>query len=62
MRNRLTLLGALTAVALSTAPAQSTDSWSGGLDCDGLLPSFWQPTGNRYCPLDGKNWLIIMLP
>lgn len=58
MRIRLTLLAALSAVALSTAPAQSPDFWSGGSDCDGLLPSYWQVPGQRYCPVDSKTWLI----
>lgn len=58
MRFRLTLIAALSAVALSTAPAQSTDFWSGGSDCDGLLPSYWQGPGQSYCPVDSKKWLI----
>ena len=56
MRIRLTLLAALSAVALSTAPAQSTDVWSGGTTCDSLFPSYWQPPGR--CPVDGKTWMI----
>lgn len=60
MRIRLTLLAALSAVALSTAPAQSTDVWSGGPTCDSLLPSYWQPPGT--CPADGKTWTINSQP
>jgi hypothetical protein len=61
MRIRLTLLAALSAVALSTAPAQSTDVWSGGGSiCDSLLPSYWQPPGQ--CPVDGKTWMINSQP
>ena len=56
MRIRLTLLAALSAVALSTAPAQSTDVWSGGTTCDSLFPAYWQPPGR--CPVDGKTWMI----
>ncbi len=62
MRFRLILVAVLSAVALSTAPAQSTDFWSGGLDCEGLLPPYWQLPGAHYCPLDGKTWLINALP
>jgi hypothetical protein len=58
MRFRLTLLAALSAVALSAAPAQSTDYWSGGSDCDGILPSYWQGPGGHSCPIDGKTWQI----
>ena len=61
MRIRLTLLAALSAVALSTAPAQSTDVWSGGGPiCDSLFPSYWQPPGA--CPVDGKTWMINSQP
>ena len=61
MRIRLTLLAALSAVALSTAPAQSTDAWSGGgPNCDSLFPSYWQPPGQ--CPVDGKTWMINSQP
>ena len=60
MRIRLTLLAALSAVALSTAPAQSTDFWSGGPNCDSLLPSYWQPPGS--CPVNGKTWMINSQP
>jgi len=57
MRIRLTLLAALSAVALSTAPAQSTDFWSGGDSvCESLFPSYWQPPGQ--CPVNGKTWMI----
>jgi hypothetical protein len=56
MRIRLTLLAALSAVALSAAPAQSTDAWSGGPTCESLFPSYWQPPGQ--CPVDGKTWMI----
>lgn len=56
MRIRLTLLAALSAVALSAAPAQSTDAWSGGTNCEPLFPSYWQPPGQ--CPVDGKTWMI----
>jgi len=59
MRIRLTLLAALSAVALSTAPAQSPGFWSGGSSCDGLFPSYWQGPGQTDCPVDGKTWLII---
>lgn len=62
MRFRLTLLAALSAVALSTAPAQSPDFWSGGSNCDGLFPSYWQGPDQRFCPLDGKTWLITTQP
>jgi hypothetical protein len=58
MRIRLTLLAALSAVALSTAPAQSTDFWSGGSNCDELFPSYWQGPGQRNCPVDTKKWLL----
>ena len=60
MRIRLTLLAALSAVALSSAPAQSTDFWSGGSNCDSLLPSYWQPPGS--CPVNGKTWMINSQP
>lgn len=56
MRIRLTLFAALSAVALSAAPAQSTDVWSGGTTCEPLFPSYWQPPGQ--CPADGKTWMI----
>ena len=58
MRNRLTLLAALSAVALSTAPAQSTGFWSGGSNCDELFPSYWQGPGQTDCPVDTKKWLL----
>ena len=61
MRIRLTLLAALSAVALSTAPAQPTDLLSvGSLTCDPLFPSYWQPPGQ--CPADGKTWMINSQP
>lgn len=60
MRIRLTLLAALSAVALSTAPAQSTGFWSGDPTCDSLLPSYWQPPGT--CPVNGKTWMINSQP
>jgi hypothetical protein len=57
MRIRLTLLAALSAVALSTAPAQSKAIWSDDDSvCDALFPSYWQPPGQ--CPVNGKTWLI----
>jgi hypothetical protein len=62
MRFRLTLLAALSAVALSTAPAQSTDFWSGGSDCDGLFPSYWQNPTGHYCLLDDKTWQLTAQP
>ncbi|MFL5563312.1 MAG: hypothetical protein ACJ79K_17745 [Gemmatimonadaceae bacterium] len=61
MRIRLTLLAALSAVALSRAPAQSTDFWSGGPNCDALFPSYWQGPGGN-CPVDGKKWLLNSQP
>lgn len=60
MRIRLTLLAALSAVALSSAPAQSTGFWSGGPTCDALFPSYWQSPGQ--CPVDGKKWMINSQP
>jgi hypothetical protein len=63
MRIRLTLLAALSAVALSVAPAQSTGFWSGGPTCDdGLFPSYWQGPGGSNCPVDGKQWLLTSQP
>lgn len=62
MRIRLTLLAALSAVALSVAPAQSTGFWSGGPTCDGLFPSYWQGPGGGTCPVDGKTWLLNSQP
>ena len=61
MRFRLTLVAALSAVALSAAPAQSSDFWSGGPSCKGLLPAYWQPPGQPNCPIDDKQWLITIL-
>ena len=63
MRIRLTLLAALSAVALSVAPAQSTGFWSGGPTCDdGLFPSYWQGPGGSNCPVDGRKWLLNSQP
>ena len=62
MRFRLIPVAALSAVALSTAPAQSTDFWSGGVDCDALLPSYWQGPGLQLCPINGKEWRISAQP
>ena len=62
MRFRLTLTAALCTVALSAAPAQSTDFWSGGVDCDELIPSYWQGPGLQVCPITGKDWRITTQP
>jgi hypothetical protein len=61
MRRRLTLLAALSAVALSTAPAQPTDFWSGGSNCEWLLPSYWQ-SGPLLCPINDKTWTLQTYP
>lgn len=54
MRNRLMLLGALVAMALSSAPAQAPSFWPDGWgsECDSLLPSYWQDPDKRWCPSD----------
>ena len=62
MRFRLTLVAALSAVALSTAPAQSTDFWSGGPRCEALLPSYWQSPDQQFCPLNGDTWTLTFHP
>lgn len=60
MRNRLTLLSALAAVALSAAPAHAsgcpiiTDP-----SCSSLLPGYWQDPTSPWCPITGCDWLII---
>jgi hypothetical protein len=62
MRFRLTLLTALSAVALSAAPAQSTDFWSGGSRCEALLPSYWQSPDQLFCPLNDDTWTLKLHP
>ncbi len=58
MRIRLTLLGALVAVALSTAPAHASNYWiSGwGSECESILPSFWDDPNHPWCPFGGSVW------
>ena len=58
MRFRLIIVAGLSAVALSSAPAQSTDFWSGGVECDELLPTYWLGPGLQLCPITGKDWRI----
>ena len=62
MRFRIIKVAALSAVALSIAPAQSTDFWSGGEECDALLPSYWPGPGLEICPINGKDWRITTYP
>jgi hypothetical protein len=56
------VVAALSAVALSTAPAQSTDFWSGGARCEALLPSYWQSPDQLFCPIDDKTWVLLLHP
>ena len=62
MRFRLTLVAVLSAVALSTAPAQPTGFWSGGADCDSLLTSYLRPLGPQLCPINDKEWQLTTQP
>ncbi|HEX2780718.1 MAG TPA: hypothetical protein VHM30_14550 [Gemmatimonadaceae bacterium] len=61
MRIRLTLLAALAAVALSSAPAHASGCPIIELtsDCNALLPDYWQDPTSPWCPLEGCEWLII---
>jgi hypothetical protein len=62
MRIRFTLLTALAAVALSSAPAHASvcpNRPYADTECSSLFLEYWQDPTQPWCPIVGCDWLVI---